>query len=113
MAKGHKNYQLRGGVDADDFPPKDISLKDLRDVGKIAWEKWGYHVADWPIRDLIALAYAEGLYHGSQIIRRNPELLSNTIGSTPSGASLPAAPASSSAMIATETPSVRDLLESL
>lgn len=109
MTKGVKTYRLRGGVDENDFPPRDINLKDLRDVGRIAWQKWGYHVADLPIRDLIALAYAEGLYHGAMIGIRDQDM----IGSIPNGASSVAAPASLSATIETETPNVRDLLESL
>lgn len=112
MPAGHKSYTLRGGVDNDDFPARDISLKDLRDVGRIAWEKWGHMVADKPIRDLIALAYAEGLYHGAMIGLRDP-LLRSTIGSNPNGDLSAAAHASSSATTGTETLTVRDLLESL
>ena len=113
MAAGHKQFRLRGGVDGEDFPPRDISLKDVRIVGRIAWEKWGSMVADRPIRELIALAYAEGLYHGSMILAKNPEMLAHTSGSSQSGVSSVAAPVSSSAMIETKTLSVRDLLESL
>jgi hypothetical protein len=112
MPKGHKTFRLRGGADADDFPAADISLKDIRAVGRIAWEKWGHMVADKPIRDLIALAYAEGLYHGAQIALRNAGLRS-TIGTTPDLDSSAAAYASPSATNETKTLSVRDLLESL
>jgi hypothetical protein len=111
MPAGHKSYELRG---ASDFEPREISLKDLRDVGRIAWEKWGHLVADKPIRDLIALAYAEGLYHGAMIgVRDHAALIGSTTGSNPSGASSAAEPASSSATTGIKTPSVKDLLESL
>jgi hypothetical protein len=110
MPKGHANFRLRGGVDHNDFPARDISLKEVRAVGRIAWEKWGHMVADKPIRDLISLAYAEGLYHGAMIGIRTPEL-QDTIGSNPSGASSVAAPASSSETTRIEMPTVRDLLE--
>lgn len=112
MPKGHKTYTMRGGVDHNDFPTRDLSLKDIRTVGKIAWEKWGHMVADSPIRDLLSLAYAEGLYHGAMIGIRD-EKLRGTIGSNPDLDLSAAAPASSSKTIATERPSVRDLLESL
>ncbi len=107
MAKGHKTFTLRGGVDPDGLPERDISLKDLRDVGRIAWEKWGHMVADKPIRDLIALAYAEGLYHGAMLGLRIPELR-NTIGTTEGSSSSAAASALPSATITTATLSVRD-----
>lgn len=110
MPKGHKSFTMRGGVDHNDFPARDLSLKDIRAVGRIAWEKWGHMVADHPIRDLVSLAYAEGLYHGAMIGIRD-EKLRSTIGSNPSGVSSAAELASSSATAATETPSVRDLLE--
>jgi hypothetical protein len=112
MAAGHKSYRLRGGVDEADFPSREISMKDLRDVGRIAWEKWGHLVADKPIRDLIALAYAEGLYHGAMIGLRD-QYLRDTIGSSPNGALSAAASASSSETTETAMPSVKDLLESL
>lgn len=112
MAAGHKNFRLRGGADADDFPAVDISIKNVRLVGRIAWEKWGHMIADHPLRDLIALAYAEGLYHGAAIATRDPKILS-TIGLNPSGVSSAVAPVSSCATTAIEMPSVRDLLESL
>lgn len=112
MPAGHKSYLLRGGVDADDFPSREISLKDVRDVGRIAWEKWGHFVADKPIRDLLALAYAEGLYHGAMIGLRDP-FLRSTIGTTPDLGSSAAASAALSATTETETLSVRGLLESL
>lgn len=112
MPAGHKSFRLRGGVDEQDFPARDISLKDVRAVGRIAWEKWGHMVADRPPRELIALAYAEGLYHGAMIGLRDQKLR-NTIGSSPSGDLSAAAPASSSATMETEKPNVRDLLESL
>lgn len=113
MTAGNKKFRLRGGVDGEDFPPRNISLKDVRAIGRIAWEKWGGMAADRPIRELIALAYAEGLYHGSMIIARNPDMLASTNGSSQGGASSVAAPASSSSMSETKTLSVRDLLESL
>lgn len=75
MAAGHKNYLLRGGVDNDDFPSAEISVKDVRAIGRSAWSKWGHMIADKPLRDLIALAYAEGLYHGAMIVKKNPELV--------------------------------------
>lgn len=112
MPAGHKTFTLRGGADPDGFPERDISLKDLRDVGRIAWEKWGHMVADKPIRDLIALAYAEGLYHGAMLGLRIPELR-NTIGTTPSLDSSAAVSALPSATSAMATLSVRDLLDSL
>lgn len=108
MAAGHKNFTLRGGVDKDDFPSHDISLKDVRAVGRIAWERWGHMIADYPLRDLIGLAYAEGLYHGAMIVDRD-----GMTGSRRNGGLSAAAPASSSATTAIETLSVRDLLESL
>lgn len=111
MPAGHANYTMRGGVDHNDFPARDISLKDVRAVGRIAWERWGHMVADKPIRDLLSLAYAEGLYHGAMIGIRTPELR-DTIGSNPNGALSAAAPASSSETTTTETVSVRDLLDS-
>lgn len=113
MPAGHKSYRLRGGVDKDDFPARDISLKDLKAVGRIAWEKWGHMVSDKSPRELIALAYAEGLYHGASIALRDPLLLASTNGSPPSGPSSPVANVSSCVTTATETPNVRDLLESL
>jgi hypothetical protein len=75
MPAGHKNYRLRGGVDADDFPSREISLKDVRALSRSAWGKWGHMIGDKPLRDLIALAYAEGLYHGAMIVKKNPELV--------------------------------------
>lgn len=105
MTTGRRTYRLRGGADEQDFPARDISLKDIRDVARIAWEKWGHMIADKPIRDLLGLAYAEGLYHGASIASMN--------GSTPSGASFAVASAGLSATSETETPNVRDLLESL
>jgi len=113
MAAGFKTYRLRGGVDEKDFPGRDISLKDVRDVGRIAWEKWGHMIADKPIRDLISLAYAEGLYHGAMIALRDPKMQASMIGSNPSGVSSVAELAGLSATNGTETPNVRDLLESL
>ncbi len=112
MPVGHKNFVLRGGVDNDDFPSREISLKQVRTVSRIAWEKWGYMIADYPPRDLIALAYAEGLYHGAMIGLRDPELR-RTIGTTADLASSAAVSVASSATTETETLSVRDLLESL
>lgn len=114
MPKGHKIFRLRGGVDNDDFPPRDISLKDVRAVSRIAWEKWGQMIADHPLRDLLGLAYAEGLWHGAMIALKNPELVAaHTIGTMENLASSAVAPAASSRMTAIETPSARDLLESL
>ena len=113
MAAGHKTFRLRGGMDETDFPGRDITLKDVRAAGQIAWSKWGHMVPDKSPRDLIALAYAEGLYHGAMIALRDPELVGGTIGSIPSGGSSVVEPVSSSATMATETPNVRDLLESL
>lgn len=75
MAAGHKTFLLRGGVDNDDFPSAEINLKELHGVGRSAWSKWGHMIADRPLRDLIALAYAEGLYHGAMIVKNNPELI--------------------------------------
>lgn len=111
MPKGHKTFTMRGGVDHNDFPARDLSLKDIRAIGRIAWEKWGHMIADHPIRDLMSLAYAEGLYHGAMIGIRTPELR-DTIGSNPSSALSVAEPASSFKTMATETPTVRDLLDS-
>lgn len=112
MPAGHKNFTLRGGVDAEDFPSREISLKQVRTVSRIAWEKWGHMIADYPPRDLIALAYAEGLYHGAMIGLRDP-MLRSTIGMTPDLGSSAAASAALSATTETETLSVRDLLEFL
>lgn len=106
MAAGHKNFRLRGGVDENDFPAREISLKDIREVGRIAWEKWGPMIADRPLRDTIGLAYAEGLYHGAMM---GPRM----IGSNPSGDLSVVVPVSSSVTTEIGTPSVRDLLESL
>ena len=75
MPAGHKNYTLRGGVDDNDFPPVEISLKDVRAVSRVVWGKWGHLVADNSPRDLLALAYAEGLYHGLMIATKNPEIM--------------------------------------
>jgi hypothetical protein len=109
--KGRKQYQLRGGVDHNDFPGREVTLFDLRHIGRSAWEKWGGLVLDHSIRDLVALAYAEGLYHGAMI---GPKAMGlDTTGSSPSGDLSAAGPASSSEMITTKAPSVRDLLESL
>lgn len=110
MPKGHKTFTMRGGSDRNDFPARELSLVDIRAVGRIAWEKWGHMVADSPIRDLLSLAYAEGLYHGAMIGIRTPELR-DTIGSNPSLDSSAATPASSSRTITIERPTVRDLLE--
>lgn len=110
MPAGHTNFRLRGGADESDFPAVEITLKDMRSAGRIAWEKWGHMVADRPLRDLIGLAYAEGLYHGAMIGLRDAELR-RTIGSNQSGDLSVAAPVSSSAMTETKRPSVRDLLE--
>lgn len=110
MPKGHKTFTMRGGVDHNDFPPHDLPLKDIRAVGRIAWEKWGHMVADHPIRDLISLAYAEGLYHGAMIGIRD-EKLRSTIGSNPSSDSSAVVPASLSKTTETETLTVRDLLD--
>ena len=110
MPKGHKTFTMRGGVDHNDFPPREITLKDIRALGRSSWEKWGHMVPDWPIRDLIALAYAEGLWHGAMIFKK---MSPDTIGTMPDSASSAAASASSSRTTTTETPSVRDLLESI
>jgi hypothetical protein len=110
MPKGHKTFTMRGGVDHNDFPSKEISLKDIRAIGRSAWEKWGHMVPDWPIRDLIALAYAEGLWHGAMIGIRMPDLVS-TIGSNPGSALSAAEPASTSKTTETATPIVRDILD--
>jgi hypothetical protein len=111
MPAGHKTYTLRGGVDNNDFPPREITVKDLRNVGRIAWEKWGHMVADKPIRDLIALAYAEGLYHGAMILEKDQ--LARTNGTTAGLGSSAAASAAASETTETKLPSVRDLLDSL
>ncbi len=113
MAAGHKTFRLRGGVDEDDFPARDISLKDIQQVERIAWEKWGAMVAYRPLRETIGLAYAEGLYHGAMIALRDPTL-KGTIGTMVSCSDSSAvASAAPSKMIETPIPSVRDLLESL
>lgn len=112
MPKGYKTFTLRGGSNAEDFPARDISIKDVRAAGRIAWERWGHMVADHPIRDLIALAYTEGLYHGAMIGLRDQELR-DTIGTTPNSDSSAVESASPSEMNETEKLSVRDLLESL
>lgn len=104
--RGPKNIRLRGGVDDEDWPAREISMTRIRAVGRIAWEKWGAMAAVWSIRDLIALAYAEGLYHGAMIGLRD------MIGSNPNGDLSAVAPASLSETTETKTPSVRDLLES-
>ena len=109
MPKGHTNFRLRGGVDHNDFPAHDISLKDVRAVSRIAWERWGHMIADRPLRDLIGLAYAEGLYHGAMIGRKEMGL--DTTGTTPDSASSAVVSAASSRTTATEMPTVRDLLE--
>lgn len=110
MPVGHKNFTLRGGSDDEDFPPREISLKQVRGVSRIAWEKWGHMVADYPPRDLIALAYVEGLYHGATIVTLDKI---NMIGTTGGSALSVAASAALSAPTEIETLSVRDLLESL
>lgn len=112
MTAGHKNFTLRGGADDKDFPTREISLKEVRKVSRIAWEKWENMVADYPPRDLIALAYVEGLYHGASLEMRD-KILSGTIGTTLDSASSVAASASPFATTETKMPSVRDLLESL
>lgn len=112
MPAGHKTFRLRGGVDEDDFPARDISLKDIHGIGRIALKKWGGMIADRPLRDTLGLAYAEGLYHGAMIALRDPTL-SGTIGMTPSSDSSAVVSASPSSTIEHETLSVRDLLESL
>jgi hypothetical protein len=110
MPAGHKNFVLRGGSDDEHFPSREISLKQVRAVSRIAWEKWGHMVADHPPRDLIALAYVEGLYHGAMIVDRDKISLTGTMVGSASSA---AASAALSAPTETETLSVRDLLESL
>ena len=112
MPAGHANFSLRGGVDKDDFPASNISLKDIRGVGRIAWQKWGHMIADRPLRDTLGLAYAEGLYHGAMIALRDPTLR-GTIGTTDGSALSSAASAAAPATNEIKTPSVRDLLESL
>jgi hypothetical protein len=112
MPKGHKTFMLRGGVDHNDFPSREVSLRDVRAIGRSPWGKWGHMVADHPLRDLVALAYVEGLYHGAMIGIRD-EKLRSTIGMTPDLASPVVASAASSRTIEIETPSVRDLLESI
>lgn len=112
MAAGHKTFRLRGGVDEDDFPARDISLKDIHQVGRIAWEKWGHMIADRPLRDMLGLAYAEGLYHGAMIALQDPTLR-GTIGTMDGSALSSAASAAAPATNELKPPSVRDLLESL
>lgn len=70
MPAGHKNFHLRGGT-SDDFPPMEVTLKDIRAVSRIAWTRWGHLIAEKPLRELIGLAYAEGLYHGAMIAKRD------------------------------------------
>ncbi len=112
MPAGYKNFRMRGGVDENDFPSREVTLKQIRTVSKIAWEKWGPLIADYPLRDLLALAYAEGLYHGAMIGLRDPELR-NTIGMTPGSDLAAVASVSPSKTTEIEPLSVRDLLESL
>jgi hypothetical protein len=114
MPKGHKNFTMRGGVDHNAFPQREVSLKEVRSVSRIAWEKWGMMVADMPLRDLLGLAYAEGLWHGAMIALRNPDLVAaNTIGTMQGLASSAVESVASSKTTAIEMLSVKDLLESL
>jgi hypothetical protein len=113
MPAGHKTYSLRGGTDNNDFPARDITLKDVHAVGRIAWQKWGHLIEHTPLRTVIGLTYAEGLYHGAMIALRDPELFAHMTGSGPSGILSVAAPASSSETTSTAMPTVKDLLESL
>lgn len=110
MPAGFKNFTMRGGADDADFPSREITLKQVRTVSKIAWEKWGPMIADHPLRDLLALAYAEGLYHGAMIVDRDKISMIGTTADLDSSVAASAAP---SATTAIETLSVRDLLESL
>ena len=110
MAAGHKNFRLRGGVDENDFPAREVSLKDIYRIGRSTWEKWGHMVSDYPIRNVISLVYAEGLYHGAMIALRDQKLR-DTIGSNQSGDLSVAESASSSKTKTIERPTVRDLLE--
>lgn len=107
MPVGHKNFLMRGGTD---FPSREISLKDIRALSRSAWEKWEREVPYRPIRELLGLAYAEGLYHGAVIAQRDRI---DMIGTMAGSASSAAASAASSETIETPTLSVRDLLESL
>jgi hypothetical protein len=57
----YNTFTLRG---TDDFPHKEVTPRDVRPVGRIAWEKWGTSIQNHSLSDVLALVYAEGVYHG-------------------------------------------------
>lgn len=73
-----REFTLRGSSE-DTFPPHKVTLREVHPVGRVAWEKWGPLIADHPLRDLIALVYAEGLYHGYMLGQYVPELRIDTL----------------------------------
>jgi hypothetical protein len=108
MPAGHKTFHLRGG---DDFPGREITMKEARHyVGNNTWEKWGRMIPDYPIRDLIALIYTEGLYHGAVLAQIGKI---DMLGMTADSGSSAVASAASSETTAIETLTVRDLFDSL
>lgn len=73
MLKRTKMVTMRGGVDERDFSPREISIAEVRRVSSVPMKKWGHLLSDWPLRDIVALAYCEGLYHGMMMGPRLPE----------------------------------------
>lgn len=64
MPPANKKHLLRG---VRDYEPEHVTMRDVAGVGGVAWNRWHNEVAYIPIRDLIALVYAEGLYHGAML----------------------------------------------
>jgi hypothetical protein len=62
-----KKWTLRGG---ESFEQRSMTLREMAPVGRIAWDKWGFHATNTPLRDLVTLVYAEGIYHGAMILAR-------------------------------------------
>jgi hypothetical protein len=67
MARGKKEWTFRGG---DGFGTRTLNMDEIRSVGRIAWAKWGVHQDGLSPRDLVSLAYAEGIWHGAMLMER-------------------------------------------
>lgn len=67
-----KLHRLRGLPHGESV---EVLERDVSGVGTIAWSRWERELANTPLRTLLALVYAEGLYHGYELHARQLSML--------------------------------------
>ena len=68
----HKRHRLRGLPHGE---PVQVLEREVQGVGNVAWARWEHELGNTPLRVLLGLVYAEGLYHGYELRDRHLSVL--------------------------------------